>query len=219
MRLNLQALKDNPLLGVLPAQHWAAMVAAGAARVKHCRAGQVLHAEGDRCLALEVILSGQLAVERIGEAGDVMTIAAFGGGDCIGGNLLFCSQPEYHLAVTAVKPTQLLLIGKPQLFSLLCQNEAFLARYLSYMADHAVVLEGKLTYYANLPIRRRILHFIQAQQRLQGSRRIVLPGSKKALAAQLGVQRSSLARVLQQMRQEGLLQFDRRSITLREMGE
>ncbi len=143
-----------------------------------------------------------------------MTIAAFQRGDCIGGNLLFSSDPVYHLAVTAKQASQVMVIPRETLFDLLQENPGFLTRYLQEVADNAQVLEGKLRYVVNLSIRQRVLNFLNAEQRRQGSRRVILPSSKTALAAQLGVQRSSLSRELQRMREEGLILFDRHSITL-----
>ena len=49
---------------------------------------------------------------------------------------------------------------------------------------------------------------------IQGSNRIQLPVTKKELAEQIGVQRTSLSRELQKMRNEGLLAYDSRTIQL-----
>lgn len=94
------------------------------------------------------------------------------------------------------------------------ENEAFLRQFLSDISGNTSVLEGKLKYYTNLSLRQRILNYLAAEQLRQQSRTIILSGTKKALAAQLGVQRSSLSRELQKMREAGLISFDRRSITV-----
>ena len=203
-----------PLLAALPEGLVEQLCTSGQARTLSISAGRLLHSEGEPCTALEVILSGALAVERISEEGSLMRVAEFGCGDSLGGNLLFSSDPVYHLAVSAIKPTRILRIGKPLLTRLLKEHEAFLLCYLGEAADNALRLEGQLSHYANLPLRQRILNYLREQSRLQGSQQICLGTSKKALAARLGVQRSSLSRALQQMKQEGLLDFDRHTISL-----
>ncbi|HPY94272.1 MAG TPA: Crp/Fnr family transcriptional regulator [Clostridia bacterium] len=212
--MDIAELKALPLLAALPDSVLQALPGGPQSRLLACREGQLLHSEGEACATLDIILSGNLAVERISEDGNLMRVAEFGPGDSIGGNLLFSSDPVYHLAVTATRPTRLLRIQKEALISLLKRHEGFLLAYLGSAADKALVLEGQLTRYANLPLRTRILNYLRAQRRAQGSGRVALNGSKKTLAAQLGVHRSSLSRMLQQMKQEGLLDFDRASITL-----
>lgn len=203
-----------PLLAALPAGLPERLVKQGSLSLRAYRKGQLLHAEGDDCDALEVVLSGLVAVERISQDGDLMRVAEFAAGDCIGGNLLFSGEPVYSLAVTAVAPSHILRLPKPVLLVLMREHEGFLMRYLRDVADNALRLEGAIKHYANLSIRRRLLNYLDAQRIRQGSTRIILPQSKAALAAQLGVARTSLSRVLQQMKREGLLEVDRRSITL-----
>ncbi len=210
----MESVKGIPLLEALPGKTLDSRIRQGEIMIKTFRKGQLLHTEGERCRALEVILSGRVVVERITREGNLMTIAAFQRGDCIGGNLLFSSDPVYHLAVTAKQTSQVMVIPRETLFDLMQENPGFLTRYLQEVADNAQVLEGKLRYVVNLSIRQRVLNFLNAEQRRQGSRRVILPSSKTALAAQLGVQRSSLSRELQRMREEGLILFDRHSITL-----
>ena len=210
----MESDKSIPLLEALPGETLDSRIRQGEINIKTFRKGQLLHTEGERCRALEVILSGRVVVERITREGNLMTIAAFQRGDCIGGNLLFSSDPVYHLAVTAKQTSQVMVIPRETLFDLLQENPGFLTRYLQEVADNAQVLEGKLRYVVNLSIRQRVLNFLNAEQRRQGSRHVILPSSKTALAAQLGVQRSSLSRELQRMREEGLILFDRHSITL-----
>lgn len=203
-----------PLLACLGEETIREELASGGLALRRFKKGQLIHAEGEACERLEIILSGRVAVERLGEDGDLMTIAVFARGDCVGGNLLFSSRPVYRLAVSAQAPTRIAAITREAAFRLFQENSAFLASYLAYVADNATLLEDKLKHFTNLPIRQRVLNFLKHEQKKQGSARVMLPSSKKALAAQFGVQRSSLSRELQKMRDAGLIAFDRESITL-----
>jgi hypothetical protein len=49
----------------------------------------IVHFVGEACVKLDVILSGSVVVERIDEAGNLMTVAEFIANDILGGNLLF----------------------------------------------------------------------------------------------------------------------------------
>ncbi len=212
--MDIQDILSIPLLGCLGEAVIRRELAGGGFKRQQYKKGRLIHGEGDACGRLEIILSGQVAVERVSQEGDLMTIAAFHQGDCVGGNLLFSSRPVYRLAVSAHQPTRILEMSRQAAFRLFQENSVFLARYLAYVADNAGLLEDKLTHFTNLPIRARLLNFLKAEQKKQGSRHILLPTSKKALAAQFGVQRTSLSRELQKMRAEGLVTFDRPTITL-----
>ena len=214
--MELKQMLRLPLLASLGEETLCGLLASGQVWVKACRKGQLLHAEGEICAALEVILSGSLAVERLTPEGDLMSVASFGAGDCVGGNLLFSADPVHHLAVSVAQAATILSIQKDCLVSLLLSNRGFLLKYLGYVADNAVLLEGQLTYFANLPIKSRVINYLNAQQRMQGESRVPVPFGKKALAARLGVHRSSLSRCLQQMKRDGILDFDRGSITLKQ---
>lgn len=214
MKDSVKEMMGIPLLSPFSQKDLLQLLEAGNMRLSAHPQGRLLHIEGDACRELEIILSGSLAVERVDASGEVMTIAAFQRGDCIGGNLLFSKDPIYHMTVSVTQKACILSADKETLLSLFHMNQAFLEQYLGYVADNAVILEGKLKNYANVPVRQRVMNYLAAETRRQGSRQILLPVSKKALAAQLGVQRTSLSRMLQRLRDEGVLAFNRQHITL-----
>lgn len=213
MDMSVQDLKGLPLLSTLPEQALSALLTG--ARSMTLDKGTLLHLEGETCLRLDVVLSGLLAVERLGEDGSQLQVAVFGKGACVGGNLLFSSSPVYSFTVRALATTRLLLLDKQELFDLFKAHPGFLLQYLKEVSDHTARLEGRVRHYSNLPIKKRLLNYLDAQARAQGRSRLLLPLSKTALATQLGVHRSSLSRVLQGLRAEGVLDFDRHSILLK----
>jgi CRP-like cAMP-binding protein len=164
---------------------------------------------GDICENLEIILSGEVAVERIDESGKLMTIAEFFDGDILGGNLLFSKNPCYPMTVTAKKPTIILEISKRQLFDLFASSLDFLKSYLAYISDHSVILGDRIKHYVNRTIRECIISYLDYESKKQESSTIKLTISKKALAERIGVQRTSLSRELAKMRNEGLIEFDK----------
>ena len=90
----------------------------------------------------------------------------------------------------------------------------FLRTYLELISDHAFILGDKIKHYVNKTIRESIMNYLQYESKKQKSSHIQLNISKKALAEKIGVQRTSLSRELAKMRKDGLVLFDRDSITL-----
>lgn len=108
----------------------------------------------------------------------------------------------------------ILSIEKDRLFRLFSDNHAFLRSYLEFVSDHTTILGDRIRHYVQRTIREIVLSYLETERRKQNTDRILLPVSKKALAERIGVSRTSLSRELQKMQKDGLLLFDRGSITI-----
>ena len=175
--------------------------------------GNIVHFSGEPAQKLEIILSGEVIIERIDENGNLMVIAKFGEGDLLGGNLIFSSTPYYPLMISTTRPATILEIGREYLFELLSTNAAFLSRFLGYISDHSAVLSGQINQYINRSIREAVTSFMEYEMQRQESNVIRLEMTKKELARRFGVRRTSLQRELAKMRDDGLLEFDSETIT------
>ena len=59
------------------------------------------------------------------------------------------------------------------------------------------------------------MDYLKYEYHIQKSNIITINISKKDLAERLGIQRSSLSRELNKMRKDGLLEYDARTVTLK----
>ena len=209
MKNILDLLKQIDLVKSFDANQLESLLQAKGNKVNSYEKNNIVHFVGDICENLEIILSGEVAVERIDESGKLMTIAEFFDGDILGGNLLFSKNPCYPMTVTAKKPTIILEISKRQLFDLFASSLDFLKSYLAYISDHSVILGDRIKHYVNRTIRECIISYLDYESKKQESSTIKLTISKKALAERIGVQRTSLSRELAKMRNEGLIEFDK----------
>ncbi|NLY81537.1 MAG: Crp/Fnr family transcriptional regulator [Clostridiales bacterium] len=174
----------------------------------------VVHFEGDACNNLEIIISGRVSVDRLDETGGILTISEFTEGDMIGGNLLFSKLPKYPMTIITKEDTVIIKIERELLFELFRDNSSFLRKYLEYVTDHSVILSHKIKEYMGKSIRESIISYLEYEVIRQGSNCVTLNLTKKDLAEKLGVQRTSLSRELTKMKNDGLIYFDRESITL-----
>ncbi len=207
-------IKNITLVQSLPHETIENYLKTGNFRVVSLGKNNIIHFAGERCTALEIILSGKVVVERIDESGDLLTIAEFYSDDILGGNVLFSRNPHYPMTVTARLPVSILRIDREILFALFCQNPAFLRTYLEFISDHTQILGDKIKHYVNRTIRESIISFLHYESKKQSSRHIRLNMTKKALAEKMGIQRTSLSRELAKMRKEGLIRYDARSIDI-----
>ena len=212
MKNYLGLLKQIDLVKSFDTNQLESLLKAKGNKVNSYEKNNIVHFVGEVCENLEIILHGEVVVERIDESANLMTIAEFFSGDILGGNLLFSKNPYYPMTVTAKTETIILEISKKQLFELFASSLDFLRSYLAYISDHSVILGDRIKHYVNRTIRECIISYLNYESKMQESSMIKLEITKKALAERIGVQRTSLSRELTKMRDEGLIDFDSESI-------
>lgn len=214
MTLNLNLIRSTALIKSLSDEDILVNLKSGKFKVTSYKKNSVIHFDGETCNKLEIILSGKVVVDRIGESGNLLTISEFYNDDILGGNLLFSKYPYYPMTVLTQLPTDILEIDRETLFELFCNNPIFLRTYLELTSDRAFILGNKIKHYINKTIRESIMNYLNYESKIQNSNRIKLNTTKKSLAEKIGVQRTSLSRELAKMRDDGLILFDTDSITL-----
>ena len=214
MNKNIDLIKSTVLTKFLSDEDILTNLESGKFKVTSYKKSSVVHFDGETCSKLEIILSGKVVVDRIGESGDLLTISEFYNDDILGGNLLFSKNPYYPMTISTQLPTNILEIEREVLFELLCNNPIFLRTYLELTSDRAFILGDKIKHYINKTIRESIMSYLNYESKKQNSNHIKLNTTKKALAEKIGVQRTSLSRELAKMREDGLILFDTDSITL-----
>lgn len=211
---NISLIKKVPLLNSISDEAIHTSLTNGSFKVVPYKKNSVLHFDGENCIKLEIILSGKVVIDRIDETSSLLTISEFIKNDILGGNLLFSIDPSYPMTVSAHQNTVILQIEKEVLFDLLCSNPLFLRSYLEVISEHASILGDKIKHYVNKSIRESILNYLNYERSKQNTNHIRLNISKKALSEKIGVQRTSISRELAKMRKDGLIVYDRDSITL-----
>ena len=214
MTKNINLIRSTTLIKSLSGEDILTNLKSGKFKVTSYKKSSVVHFDGERCSKLEIILSGKVVVDRIGESGNLPTISEFYNDDILGGNLLFSKYPYYPMTVLTQLPTDILEIDRETLFELFCNNPIFLRTYLELTSDRAFILGNKIKHYINKTIRESIMNYLNYESKIQNSNRIKLNTTKKSLAEKIGVQRTSLSRELAKMRDDGLILFDTDSITL-----
>ena len=206
--------ENSTLLNTLPQNEILKFIANGSFKIVTYEQDNVVHFDGDQCNKLEIILLGKIVVDRIDPSGNLLTIAEFYPDDILGGNLIFSKNHQYPMTVTTQLPSILLEISKDLLLDLCFSNRGFLKSYLEFISDHALLLGEKIKHSVNRSIRECVIRFLKYESKKQSTVQIKLHSSKKALAEKIGVQRTSLSRELQKMKNEGLIIFDTESITI-----
>lgn len=207
---------NSPILSSFSEKEIKLFLKEGQMKLLSYNKGEIIHFDGEDCDRLEIIIEGQVTIDRIDSAGNLLRISHFMEGDILGGNIMFSSNPVYLMTVTATRYIVILEIPKGVLFELLSTNKLFLKAYLEFVSDLTTILGNKIRNAINIPLKEKIMNYLRQEYKVQRSSVIQLRLTKKALADRLGVERTSLSRELKKMANHGLITFDNKSITLLE---
>lgn len=176
---------------------------------------QIIYLQNEKANTMDIILEGEIIVQNIDENGNILSIVSLNKGDMLGGNLIFSNRNEYPMTLISKKDTKLLRMKKNMILDLCQINKNFLVNLLELFSDKALVLTSKIHSLSRKTIREKIMEFLMFEMNRQGSKTIILHISKKELADRFGIERPSLQRELRNMKDEGLINYDSRTITLK----
>ncbi len=179
--------------------------------------GDAIYLENDECKTMDIVMSGMVSLQKIDENGNVLTIANFTKTDVLGANLLFSSSSLYHMTSTCLKDCALIKLSKNLVLSLCQNNQDFLRAFLGLLSDKTLYVSGILHNLAHKSIRDMIITFLKTEHIRQKSSVIKLSITKQELSEKFGVKRPSLSRELKKMRNDGLVEYDAKSITIRDL--
>ena len=197
----------DELLKILKKEHY---------EIKSYDKGQLIHLKNEVCKAVDIILEGEVSVQNIIENGNVLTIGVFSTCDIIGANLIYSSSNFYTMTVMSTAVTTILHMPKELILALCKRSENFMLGFMQVISDRSIVLADKIKTISLKSIRKSIIDFLKYEYYIQKSSIIKLHISKKDLAERLGIQRSSLSRELNKMRNDHIIEFDSKSISIKD---
>ena len=167
----------------------------------------VIHHEGDICESIGVIVSGKVDVVSYSFQGKELVLNSLKAGEIFGNNLIFSSEPVYKGDVIAKEKCVIAFINKENLVYLLQNNQEFLKLYLQAQSDFGKSLNARI----------QLLSFTNAEERLQyyasKSNNVIVFKNVTTLAAQIGIQRETLSRLLTSLVKRHLIKKEKGRIT------
>lgn len=215
MKKYLNFLKNTDLFKNLSLEDMNSLFTKDLYEVKNYKKNFVIYFQNEKCLTFDIILKGTILVQKIDSNGNVLTISDFTTSHVLGGNLLFSNKNFYPMTIIAKTDATVLHI-KRDLILKLCQiDENFLTHFLQAISDKTLLLTDKLKALSMKTIRECIIDFLIYESYAQNSNTVKLAFTKKELAEKFGIQRPSLSRELNKMRKDNLIDFDAKSITIK----
>lgn len=185
--------------------------------IREYKKNTLIYFEGEKCFTFDIILEGEILIQRIDEDGNILTITEFSTSHNVGGNLLFGSNNFYPMSIMTKLNTTILHIQKDFILELCRYSKSFLEEFLKCISDKTFILTNKIKTITMKSLKDSIIDYLNYEYHSQKNTTIQLHMTKKELAERLGVQRTSLSRELNKMKNNGLINYDKDSITIKDI--
>lgn len=183
-------------------------------QVRDFAKGSAIAFEGEFCEHIGVVLEGQVELHNLYPSGRTVTVTHLGTGDIFGEAILFTTPRQYPISITATQKTKILFIGRDALLKGLSVSPQLLENFLALLSGKLLMLNRRVKILSMDSIRQKLSDYLMSLYKKQKNRTLQMPVNRQKLADLLGVQRPSLSRELIHMKEEGLIDYDRSTITL-----
>ena len=166
-----------------------------------------------------LLLKGSANVQNIDDLGDISVIIKLSAGDVYGVENGMLSKENFSDSVVATENCSVLLINIKRLLHQ-CVNQCprhdtVLKNILIKMAEKHMQVHNKIKLMSKRNIREKVLAYLRSLSKAAGSPYFDLPFNKTELSNFLGVDRSALSTVLSKLREEGVIDFEKRHFQLK----
>jgi CRP-like cAMP-binding protein len=187
----------------------AAVRAAGIER--SLKAGQALFRMGSRTAGLYQVVAGSIRLVRVDHSGREVVLHTATAGETLAEASLF--SPTYHCDAIAATDSVVRLYPKAALLNEFERDPAVAREFAAMLARQVMNLRTRLEQRNIHTARDRIRHYLALNTGEDG-RTVVLHGTLKNLAAELGMTHEALYRTLADMASDGEIKRDKKTIRL-----
>ncbi len=177
--------------------------------------GEMLSRPGDVLENFGLVLSGNLHVCMDDFDGNSIIMAVVTPSHTFGESLCFLSK-ESPIYIFAVSDAEVLWLStdKIKTYSSDPRDTFIRSRFISMLAAKTLEMNDRVQILSKIKIRDRLITYFSQNVAKYGNR-FTVPLSREAMAAYLGTNRSALSRELCKMRDEGIIDFDKSSFTVK----
>jgi len=192
-------------------------------KVARFEKNETINSAGDTFEGVGVVLEGQAAVVKENASGNRVIIAVLKQGDIFGEMAAFSGNGKWPATVIAQTDCSIMYVPPDKILGQ-CEktctsHRTLIMNMLRILSDKALTLGRKLEYLTMKSVRGKIAKYLIECYKKTGHATLFLPLNRNELADFLNITRPSLSRELCIMRDEGLIDFHRSSVRLKNIKE
>lgn len=182
--------------------------------VRRLGAGEYLFHEGDPADGFYLVQKGAVNVHRVNPGGREQVIHVFRTGETFAEASL-ATRRGYPADARAEEDSQVLLIRRDGFLAVLKRQPEIALRILASMSLHLRTLVSQLDDLTLKDVESRLLHWLLKRCPAPGVAApvdIIIPGTKRGLAQELGTVAETFSRKLSELKEQGLIEVHGRVI-------
>ncbi|MGI6712435.1 MAG: Crp/Fnr family transcriptional regulator [Bacillota bacterium] len=190
-------------------------------RIESYKKNELVTIEGDIFTGIGVVLSGEMIVTKENVAGNRVIMEIISPGEMFGEMSAFSGEGVWPATVVAQVNSTAMFLASEKIAGeceKLCPSHRLLViNMLKIISNKAIRLNTKVEYLSMKSMRGKISTFLLEQYKRTGKNTFMMPLKRDELADFLNVSRPSLSREMGRMRDEGIIEFHRASIKLKDI--
>jgi CRP-like cAMP-binding protein len=183
--------------------------------------GQVLFHEGNPAFGVYCISEGKVKLTKTSENGKETMLRIAGPGDLIGFQHIV-ENGLNDVTATALEETKICFLDRVFLQNLVKEENSCAMELLAHLAKDMTALQDRVNGFQSKNVRERVAYMLLDLAERYGSdskegRRLGIQLSREDMASMLGVATETLIREISQLREEGVIEQDGKTLILVDM--
>ena len=209
-----ELLLRHDLFEGIPADALPTLLDALGGELKRYRAGESIMRMGRAPIVTGIILTGAVEVSFLNENADQIDMSIFEAGKSFGETMEGANLSASRMFVKALRDTVILRISFRQIYAWTECSDPHLWRFtlnmLRRISQKGIFYQHKIRIMGQKSIRAKLSVYLQAIAGEDGAG--LREMNQTQLARYLGVERSALSREMSHMRDEGIIDYDRKTL-------
>ena len=177
----------------------------------------IIFSEGDSAYKLHFIQSGKVKTYKTAESGKEFITGILGPGEFLGATSLLRESGIYHESAIIMEDAKICVISKEDFTKLIFTNKMVSNAFLKLLSNNLVEREEQLMHLAYDSVRQRIaktLVELDNKEQLKNETASNINITREDLAGLIGSASETTVRALSQLKEDGLISIEKRSINL-----
>lgn len=217
--MNYSFLAETALFTGINVEELEAMLQCLGAYTKNYHKNDVIYHVGETVQVIGLVLSGSVIIECGDIWGNNNVLGIMDAGQIFSEAYACIPDEPLMVNVTACEKSEILFLNVARLLitcsSSCTHHHKLIQNLLHVLAQKNLSLSRRILHTSPKSIRGRLLSYLSAQAKQQGSYCFTIPLNRQQLADYLSVDRSALSNELSKMQNDGLLSYTRNTFTLK----
>jgi len=211
--MDYSILLKSPLFSGMDLEEIRSVLGSTHYRLKSYNADDLVSQSGTPVKSFMMVIEGVVKGEMIDFTGRVIKIEDIPAPGALASAFIFGSKNLFPVSVTAVSDARIMIIEKPDFLAFLRENERILLNFLDIISNRSQFLSEKIKFLNFKTIKGKLAQYI-LQKAGRDSNEFVFDLTQTDLAEFFGVTRPSIARVIAELEEKGLVLIKGKSVKI-----